>query len=72
MKEEDIQKHRFVPLLTRAKPGSEPKVDCQFDGMDGTRISSCKKCGRFVRIELGGIRCRSAVDEEEGNDYARE
>ena len=59
--EEEIQKLRFVPLKPRARPGSEPKVDCQFDGWEGTRISKCRKCGRFVRIELGGVRCRKAT-----------
>ena len=59
--EEEIRQLRFVPLKTRAKPGSEPKVDCQFGGMEGTRISLCRTCARFIRIELGGIRCRKAT-----------
>jgi len=59
--EEDIQRLRFVPLKIRLKPGDEPKVECQFWSWDGTPISKCRECARFVRIELGGVRCRKAT-----------
>ena len=62
--EEDIQQLRFVPLKIRLKPGDEPKVACQFWSRDGTPISKCRLCARFVRIELGGVRCRKATKGE--------
>ena len=60
--EEEIRQLRFVPLKIRLKPGDEPKVDCQFCGWTGTPISKCRTCARFVRIELGGVRCRKATE----------
>ena len=59
--EAQIRQLRFVPLKIRVKPGREPKVDCQFWSFDGTPISKCRECARFVRIELGGVRCRKAT-----------
>jgi len=57
-------KIRFVPLKVRFRPGMEPRVDCVYEGVRGTRISTCKKCPRYVKIALGGVYCRSGISKE--------